>query len=102
MEYKLKLLPVAYQDLRKAKNWYLGINPKLGEDFKLKINETLEYIQQSPNHYQKKHNNLRLAIVTRFPYTVYYLIEENLKMIVVFGILSQKQNPDKINKRLNK
>ena len=37
MKYKLKLLPVVYQDLREAKKWYLEINKKLGEDFKLEV-----------------------------------------------------------------
>lgn len=101
-QYKLKLLPAAYQDLKKAKKWYLGINIELGEDFKLKVNDELDYIKQSPKHYQKKHNELRQAIVVRFPYSVYYLIEEELKVIVVIGILSQKQSFDRIKKRLEK
>ena len=54
MKYKLKLLPIVYQDLRKAKKWYLEINTALGEDFKLKVNEELDYIKQYPKHYQKK------------------------------------------------
>ena len=102
MRYKLKLLPVVYQDLRKAKKWYLGINAELGEDFKLKVNEEFDYIKQYPKHYQKKYEELRQAIVTRFPYTVYYLIEEELKMVVVIGVLAQKQSFDRIKKRLKK
>lgn len=74
MTYKLKLLPIVYQDLRKAKKWYLEINTALGEDFKLKVNDELDYIRRYPKHYQKKYKELRQAIVARFPFTVYYLI----------------------------
>lgn len=102
MEYKLKLLPIVYQDIRKAKKWYLEINTALAEDFKLKINEELDYIAQNPKHYQKRYKELRQAIVARFPYTVYYLIEEELKIVVVIGILSQKQSFERIIKRLKK
>ena len=102
MEYKLKLLPIAYKDLRKAKKWYLGINTALGEDFKLKINKELDYITQNPKHYQKRYKELRQAIVDRFPYTIYYLIEEELKIVVVIGVLAQKQSFERILKRLNK
>ena len=102
MEYKLKLLPIVYQDLRKTKKWYLGINTALGEDFKLKVNEELDYIKQYPRHYQKRHKELRQAIVARFPYTVYYLIEEELKIVVVIGVLAQKQSFDRIKRRLKK
>lgn len=100
MKYKLKLLPIVYQDLRKAKKWYLEINTALGEEFKLKVNKELDYIKKNPKHYQKKYKQLRQAIVARFPYTVYYLIEEELKIVVVIGVLAQKQSFDRIKKRL--
>ncbi len=80
----------------------LGLAEELGEDFKSKVNEEFNYIKQYPKHYQKKYEELRQAIVTRFPYTVYYLIEEELKMIVVIGVLAQKQNFDRIIKRIKK
>lgn len=100
MTYKLKLLPIVYQDLRKAKKWYLEINTALGEDFKLKVNDELDYIRRYPKYYQKKYKELRQAIVARFPYTVYYLIEEELKIVVVIGVLAHKQSFDRIKKRL--
>jgi toxin ParE1/3/4 len=100
MKFKLKLLPIVYHDLRKTKKWYFEINKELGEDFKLKVNEEFDYIKQYPKHYQKKYGELRQAIVTRFPYTIYYLIEEDLKLVVVIGVLAQKQSFDRIKKRL--
>jgi len=100
MKYKLKLLPVVYQDLRKTKKWYLEMNTELGEDFKMKVIEEINYINQYPKHYQKKYKELRQAIVSKFPYIIYYLIEEELKMVVVIGILAQKQSFDRIKKRL--
>lgn len=102
MKFKLKLLPIVYQDLKKAKKWYLKINTELGEDFKFKVNEEFDYIRQYPKHYQKKHKELRQAIIARFPYTVYYLIEEELKIVVVIGVLAQKQSFDRIKQRLEK
>lgn len=102
MNYKLKLLPIVYQDLKKAKKRYLTINTALGEDFKLKVSEEFDYIKQHPKHYQKRYKDLRQAIVARFPYTVYYLIEEELKLVVVIGVLAQKQSFERIKKRLKK
>ena len=68
--------------------------------FKEKINQEFEYINQFPKHYQKKHNEIRQAFVTRFPYTIYYIIEEKLKTILVIGVLAQKQSFEKIKRRL--
>ena len=53
MKYALKLLPIVYKDLQKAKKWYTTINADLGEDFRNKINQEFEYINQYPKHYQK-------------------------------------------------
>jgi toxin ParE1/3/4 len=66
----------------------------------LKVNEELGYIEKYPKHYQKRYKELRQAIVARFPYTIYYLIEEELKIVVVIGVLAQKQSFDRIKKRL--
>lgn len=54
MKYALKLLPIVCKDLQKAKKWYTTINAGLGEDFRNKINQEFEYINQYPKHYQKK------------------------------------------------
>ena len=82
---------------------YRGLNyTELGEDFKLQVNEEFDYIRQYPKHYQKKHKGVRQSIITRFPYTVYYLIEEELKIVVVIGVLAQKQSFDRKKKRLIK
>jgi toxin ParE1/3/4 len=78
----------------------VGINRALGDDFKLKVNDELDYIQQYPKHYQKRYKELRQATVARFPYTVYYLIEEELKIVVVIGVLAQKQSFERIKKRV--
>jgi toxin ParE1/3/4 len=102
MIYKLKLVPVVYQDLRKARKWYLEINKSLGEDFKLKVNEEFDYIRKYPAHYQKRYKEIRQAFVDRFPYTIYYLIEEELRIVVVVGVLAQKQSFQRIKKRLKK
>ena len=102
MKFKLKLLPIVYQDLKKEKKWYLKINTELGEDFKLKVNEEFDYIRHYPKHYQKKYKEFRQAIIARFPYTVYYFIEEELKIVVDIGVLAHKQSFDRIKLRLEK
>ena len=100
MKYALKLVPLVYRDLQKAKKWYTTINIELANDFKEKVNQEFEYINQFPKHYQKKHNEIRQAFVTRFPYTIYYIIEEKSKTILIIGVLAQKQNSEKIKKRV--
>jgi hypothetical protein len=72
MKYALKLLPIIYKDLQKAKKWYITINADLGEDFRNKINQEFEYINQYPKHYQKKHMDIKTRIC--FPISIYHLL----------------------------
>ena len=66
MKYALKLLPLVFRDLQKAKKWYTTINIELANDFKEKINQEFEYIHQFPKHYQKKHNEIRKHLYQDF------------------------------------
>uniref|UniRef100_UPI00404B0B9D hypothetical protein n=1 Tax=Flavobacterium sp. TaxID=239 RepID=UPI00404B0B9D len=50
-------MPIVYQDLRKAKKWYLEINNELGEDFKLKVNGEFDYTENIQNITRKNTGN---------------------------------------------
>ena len=86
MSYKVKLLPIAHTDLRKAKKSYQDKNELLAEEFKLEVNKEIDYIAKYPEHYQQKYKELRQSLVTRFPYAIFYLIEEEQKRIIIVGV----------------
>ena len=100
--YKVKLLPIAHKDLRKAKKSYQDKNELLAEEFKLEVNKEIDYIAKYPEHYQRKHKELRQSLVTRFPYAIFYLIEEKQKRIIIVGVLHTSRNPQIIRKRMSK
>jgi len=77
--YKVKLLPIVYRDLRKARKWYNDQQEFLGEEFKEEINKEIDYIGHYPEHYQCKYQKLRQSLITRFPYAIFYLVEEDKK-----------------------
>lgn len=99
MAYKIRLLPVARQDLQAAKKWYNEQKTHLGEEFKLQVNQEIDYIGEFPEHYQRKYKELRQSLVERFPYAIFYLVEEEKKQVVIFGVLHTSRNPEMIRKR---
>ena len=99
MSYKIKLLPFVHSDLRKSKKWYKDQNEKLAEEFKEEVNKEIDYIGENPEHYQLKYKEFRQSLVTRFPYAIFYLVEEDKKQIVVFGVLHTRRNPEIIRQR---
>ena len=102
MVYKIKLLPIVQTDLGKAKKWYREKSEILAEEFKTEVNKEIDYIGKHPEHYQRKHKELRQSLVTRFPYVIFYLVEEEQKRIIIFGVLHTSRNPEIVRKRANK
>lgn len=102
MSYKIKLLPIVHADLRKAKKWYHDKNATLAKEFKIEVDKEIDYIGEHPEHYQIKYKELRQSSVTRFPYGIFYLVEEEQKRIIVFGVLHTSRNPEIVRKRIKK
>ncbi len=102
MIYYVKLLPDAHSDLRKAKKWYNEQREGLGEEFKAEVNKEIDYIGDYPKHYQIKFKDLRQSLVSRFPYAIFYSIDEKGKRIIIFGVLFTKRNPKIIRGRVKK
>ncbi len=99
MKYTVKLLPVVRQDLQAAKRWYNGQQPDLGAQFKSEVNKEIDYIGEFPQHYQRKYKQLRQSLVNRFPYAIFYLVEEEKRLVVIFGVMHTSRDPDIIHKR---
>ncbi len=102
MSYTVKLLPIVYKDLQKAKKWYHNKSKALSKEFKIEVDKEIDYIGKTPEHYQLKYKELRQSLITRFPYAIFYLVEEKQKRIVVFGVLHTSRNPEIVRKRLSK
>lgn len=102
MSYEIKLLPIVHTDLRKAKEWYHQKSETLTKEFKTEVNKEIDYIGEYPEHYQLKYKELRQSLVTRFPYAIFYLVEEEQKRIIVIGVLHTRRNPEIIRKRMKK
>lgn len=101
MSYKVKLLPIVLKDLQKAKEWYSNQNEILAQDFKESVEKEIDYIGKYPEHYQLKYKNLRQSLVTRFPYAIFYTVEDKQKLIVIFGVLHTSRNPEIARKRMS-
>lgn len=99
MSYAVKLLPVVHIDLKKAKNWYNEKKVGVGEEFKSAVNKEIDYIGKYPEHYQRKYKELRQSFLYRFPYSVFYLIDEPKKHVIILGVLHMKRNPEVVRRR---
>jgi plasmid stabilization system protein ParE len=88
---KVIVRPEAERELVEAHRWYARQYLGLGHAFLLSIDAAIQSICREPELYACIHKNIRRALVRRFPYGVFYLID--YEQIVVVAIFHVRRNP---------
>ena len=91
MIFEVQLRPEAEQDLSDAAAWYEEQRQGLGHEFLDEILAILLIIAETPSLYPSVYRNTRRAIIHRFPFGVYYRVEDTT--IVVIAIMHGSRNP---------
>jgi plasmid stabilization system protein ParE len=91
MNRDLVVLPEAEADLADAYTWYEERLPGLGSAFLLSVEAVIHSITRNPQLYSPVHKNVRRALVRRFPYAVFYIVEES--HIAILAVFHAKRHP---------
>ncbi|HEY8121964.1 MAG TPA: type II toxin-antitoxin system RelE/ParE family toxin [Myxococcota bacterium] len=86
-----RLTPEAAADVREARAWYASLNPRLARDFMLELDFCVSMLERSPELAQRVDAQLRRALLRRFPYGVFYVVEVN--EVVVLACLHGRRSP---------
>jgi plasmid stabilization system protein ParE len=100
MNYRLIIRPEAEFDLEDAFAWYESQDPGLGSEFVRAIDASISTIGRNPLAYRLIYQQARRALVRRFPYSLFYVVEEDT--IFVIACFHTKRNPTDWQDRLNK
>jgi len=84
----LKLAKLEFHDSIK---YYETQQKGLGKKFDNSIKKSIDKILEFPNAFYKIDNSIRKYVVNKFPYNIYYLIEDDT--IVILSIASQRKKP---------
>jgi plasmid stabilization system protein ParE len=96
-DYRLVVWLRADLDIAEALEWYESRQPGLGVTFLEQLKATYDRIAASPLGYQKLRGEIRRAVIRRFPYAVYFIVEDSL--IVVTAMLHLRRDPSVWQKR---
>jgi plasmid stabilization system protein ParE len=78
--------PEAEDEVLEARDWYETRRLGLGKEFARAIDETISRIVENPLMYQRAYKETRRAVLSRFPYAVYYrLAGEDIVVQAVHG-----------------
>lgn len=89
-------LPVVYRrqvgrDLAAGVGYYEGQTEGLGERFLAAVDSVFVAIERYPDMFAQVHGEVRRALVSRFPYGVFYRVES--KRVVVLAVLHTARDP---------
>jgi plasmid stabilization system protein ParE len=90
--FSVRLRKKALADVRRIRIWYGKIDPALEERFVRSLNEGLDRIEARPYSYQVVYRNTRRIILVKFPYSVFYVIQD--ARVIVLAIIHHKRNPE--------
>ncbi|MBN4075117.1 MAG: plasmid stabilization protein [SAR86 cluster bacterium] len=93
MTLEIRLREEATEELAKAASWYERQLSGLGQEFLDMALALLESIPENPTQYPIVHKVVRRALLPRFPFGIYYSIEENF--ILVYGVMHASRNPSR-------
>ena len=87
----LRFHPDVEVDLQKAYSWYEEKLVGLGDDFLQRFYSSTELIAENPLQFPKIYKNYHRFLMHKFPYALYYIIEDDL--IIVMGVFHHSRDP---------
>jgi plasmid stabilization system protein ParE len=89
-------LPVVYRrqvgrDIAAGFGYYEGQTEGLGERFLAAVDSVFDAIERYPDMFAQVHGEVRRALVSRFPYSVFYRVES--RRVVVLAVLHTARDP---------
>ena len=91
MNHFLIIRPEAEADLAEGFNWYEDRRAGLGFEFLSRVDLVLTKIEENPLRYSRTYQNVRLALVGKFPYKVLCLVEDAATEVI--GVVHVKRSP---------
>ena len=91
MTLRVDLTPEAEADVEEAHAWYAARGSGLAEDFRRSLDQCMSNISSHPESYPVVHRSLRRALLRRFPYCIFNVVEP--ARAVVVGCFHARRDP---------
>lgn len=98
MTFDIRLRPEAEQDLADAAAWYERHREGLGHEFLDEVLAMLVSIAETPLIYSDVHRNAKRAIIRRFPFGIYFRVEN--ETIIVLAVMHASRHPRRWKSRV--
>ncbi len=97
MKYEIVFEPGAILDIQEAIDYYDFKQLGLGEYFYQTLDEHIEVISEQP-FFQIKYKDYHGFPIKKFPFIIFYFINEEVKIVYVLSVFNTSLNPNKYPK----
>ena len=94
MNYKIVIIDEAKIDFRESFFWHINISPKLAKRYRQSFKESLGIIKKNPFHFQIRYNEVRIIMLTTFPYLIHFTVYKN---VIVIKAIYHSSRDSKLN-----
>jgi ParE toxin of type II toxin-antitoxin system, parDE len=94
MKCKKVISEFAKLDIKENAFWYNSKNKNLGNEFLFEIRKTVNYIVEFPLAFPIKYDDIRVAQVDVFPYSIHYYFDEPENTIFITCVFHNSNNPE--------
>ncbi|NJM94055.1 MAG: type II toxin-antitoxin system RelE/ParE family toxin [Cytophagales bacterium] len=94
MDYKISLSTRAQEEIEKAIDYYSLYSNDAPKHFITSLTQAYATLEKNP-FFSLRYKNIRALRLNRFPYLLYYVIDENQKTLRILSCFHAKRNPNK-------
>ena len=100
MTYRIRVIPEAKREIKKAKEWYENKSLGLGQTFTDEVKKAIRPLSNPQLDHKPVFTTHRRMLLPKFPYTVYYKRDEKRLLVRIIAILHNKQSLDILESRI--
>jgi hypothetical protein len=71
--------------------WYNERQKGLGQRFKSHLKDELRLVKKNPFYLSFRYDNIRFAVLKKFPYAAHYSVDEQKRLIIVHAVFGFKE-----------
>lgn len=79
---KVKLRNRAAADIEENAAWYDAQEPGIGDEFRSEVRQALNIIARNPLAFPEKDRAVRRYLMKQFPFSIYYLVDDEAVTIL--------------------
>ncbi len=94
MAYKIIVSPRAQKEIENAIDFYALYSPNAPQKFITSLSEAYKTLETSP-FFRVRHKNIRAFKLNKFPYSLFFVVNDTLKLVKILACFHNKRNPNK-------